>query len=125
MSAKTKNEIIKAEERLKTAMLGSDTKELDLLLSDELIFTNHLGQIMTKADDLNAHESGLLKIKSLDLSEKKMNISARYSIVSVKASICAEFNGEESETVLRFTRIWHKADNNSWQVAAAHSSAVI
>jgi len=33
-------------------MLKSDVNTLDELLSSDLVFTNHLGHLMTKQDDL-------------------------------------------------------------------------
>jgi hypothetical protein len=46
------------------------------LLSPELIFTNHLGQVLGKADDLAAHRSGLLRIEELRPSEQQVRASA-------------------------------------------------
>jgi hypothetical protein len=42
----TKSEIFAVEEKLRLAMLNSDVEALDELLSSELIFTNHLGQVL-------------------------------------------------------------------------------
>jgi len=39
-------EIIHSEARLRQAMLRSDLNVLDELLAPDLIFTNHLGQVM-------------------------------------------------------------------------------
>ncbi len=55
MSDTIETQILEAEEQLRQAMLASDVNALDDLLSPELIFTNHLGQVMGKQDDLAAH----------------------------------------------------------------------
>lgn len=63
-------------------MLDSDVKALDNLLASEMVFTNHLGQISDKQDDLAAHESGKFKIEVLNscdrhiLNETKDNYSS-------------------------------------------------
>jgi hypothetical protein len=57
-------EILEVEERLRQAMLASDASTLDELLAPELIFTNHLGQVLGKQDDLGAHQSGLVQISA-------------------------------------------------------------
>jgi len=41
-------QIVECEERLRQAMLQSDVAVLDQLLSPNLIFTNHLGMLMSK-----------------------------------------------------------------------------
>jgi ketosteroid isomerase-like protein len=119
------NSIIVIEDQLKTAMINSDVLVLDQLLSDDLIFTSHLGQIMSKQDDLEAHRSGFVKINSIDQAEQRIQLHDDMAIVSVLSRIQGEFGGEQSETDLRFTRIWKKSKNDSWQVIAAHSSAVL
>lgn len=116
--------IIALEDQLKTAMVNSDTVALDQLLDDDLIFTNHLGQIMSKNDDLEAHRSGFVKIKSIEQSECQIKSKENIAIVSVLSHIHGEFGGEESNVALRFTRIWQKNRNDEWQVIAAHSTFV-
>lgn len=63
-------EITEMELRLLQAMESSDTKELNELISEELIFTNHMGQILTKEADIQSHRSGLLKIGTLSASRQ-------------------------------------------------------
>jgi len=121
--ADTENQqIIKAEERLKLAMLNSDINELDKLLADQLIFTNHLGQILTKSDDLEAHKSGLLNINSINLDEQKILLAPNTIVVFVKAHIVGSYANETSESDFRFTRVWIKSKTEDWQVIAAHST---
>ncbi len=84
MNNSIETEIIKYEARLRQAMLRSDVKALDELLAPELIFTNHLGHLMTKKDDLEAHKSGTLKIEALTPSEENIQIIGDVAIVSVR-----------------------------------------
>ena len=116
------NGIIVLEDQLKTAMINSDICVLEQLLSDDLIFTSHLGQIMSKQDDLEAHRSGSVKINSIDQAEQRIQLHDDMAIVSVLSRIQGEFGGEQSESSLRFTRVWKKSNNNKWQVIAAHST---
>lgn len=115
-------QILALEEQLTTAIMNSDTVVLNHLLDDDLIFTNHLGQIMSKNDDLEAHRSGFVKIKSIKQSEYQIKPKENIAIVSVLSRIDGEFGGKESNAALRFTRIWQKNRNDDWQVTAAHST---
>ncbi len=45
---------------------------------------NHLAQLMTKQDDLEAHQSGMLKINEITFSDQKINIHNGVAIVSVQ-----------------------------------------
>lgn len=113
--------ITECEERLKQAMLQSDVTALDSLLATDLIFTNHLGQLMSKQDDLDAHRSGMLKIQSITLAEQRIKAFDAVAVVSVQAH---SFADEVSESDFRFTRVWRKSTKEAWQVVVGHSSRV-
>ena len=124
MSRPTYLQIEAYEERLRQAMLKSDLSALDELLAPDLIFTNHLGHLMTKNDDLEAHKSGALKIDEIKLSDQVVKVSGNVAVVSVQAYIAGKFGGEASESSIRFTRVWSKVSSERWQVIAGHSSLV-
>src|ERR1700724_1138922 len=72
MNGTVEAQILDAEDRLRTAMLNSDLAALDELLAPELIFTNNLGHLLGKEDDLVAYRSGMLKVKDLRPSEQRV-----------------------------------------------------
>jgi ketosteroid isomerase-like protein len=117
-------EILEAEERLRQAMLGGDVSVLDALLAPELIFTNHLGQVLGKEDDLNAHRSGLVKITELAPSDRQVLIKADVAVVSVQVHLAGSYAGVAAEADFRFTRVWARSTDETWQVIAGHSSIV-
>lgn len=57
MSVAGETEVIKAESRLRQAMLSSDIASMDQLISGELLSTNHLGRLLSKQADLCAPSS--------------------------------------------------------------------
>lgn len=124
MNNSTEAQIIEAEERLRRAMLDSDVNALEELLAPELVFTNHLGQVLGKQDDLNAHESGIFKIKALTASERRIQAIENVAIVTVKVHLVGNYEDTDFDSNLRFTRIWTLTSGGDWQVVAAHSSVV-
>jgi hypothetical protein len=117
-------QILQAEERLRLAMLSSDVNTLNELLAPELIFTNHLGQVLGKQDDLNAHQSGALKIQVLTPSEQGIQLKGNIAIVTVRVHLVGSYAGIASAQDFRFTRVWGLSTIDTWQVVAAHSSVV-
>lgn len=117
-------QILDAEALLAKAMLESDTVMLNRLLSDHLVFTNHLGQCLGKKDDLDAHESGLLHIAKLLVDNQQIALQKDTAIVFAKVTICGDYNGTPANGTFRFTRVWQMTDNHRWEVIAAHSSLV-
>ncbi len=125
MNQSIENQILECEDQLKQAMLYSDIAELDKLLATDLIFTNHLGQLMTKKDDLTAHKQKILKISKIVISDQKIKIYGDIAIVVAHAHIVARFNDEESENNFRFTRVWRRVSKNAWEIIAGHSGIVV
>ena len=123
MNNARESEIIKAEEKLRMAMVSSDVGVLDELLSPSLIFTNHLGQVISKSDDLEGHKQRDLVIENLKLSEQQIKLVGELAIVTVLAIISGSYKGSPANGNFRFTRVWAN-ENGAWQVVAGHSSIV-
>lgn len=124
MSTEFMQQIAVAEERLRLAVLASDLTALDELIAPELIFTNHLGHVLTKQDDVELHRTGLLKLHQLQPSETQVRASAQLAVVSVRMRVAGAYGGAPFEEDLRYTRVWRMAANGNWEIVAGHSSRV-
>lgn len=124
MSPTLEAQIVEAEDRLRAAMLSSDLGSLDELLAPDLIFTNHLGQLLGKDNDLAAYRSGMLKVKELIPSEQKIRITGEVAIVSVRMQLTGTYNGGPANGDFRFTRVWTLSPQKTWRVVAAHAGIV-
>lgn len=124
MSFELRSRIVELEEHLRQAMLDSEVSVLDELIAPELIFTNHLGQLVTKQDDLASHQSGLLQLKTLTPSEQHIQINHGFAIVSVLMHLLGAYEGTPIDFSIRYTRIWATAANGSMQIVAGHASAI-
>jgi hypothetical protein len=111
------------ESELQQAMLDSDVVLLAQLLADELVFTNHLGQRLSKQADLAAHASGLLKFTQLIPSEQAIVAYESFAVVSVVMHAAGVYANEAFSAKLRYTRIWART-TASWHLVAGHSSLV-
>lgn len=124
MPADLTHQISIAEDRLRQAMLASDYQALDELISDDLIFTNHLGQVFGKQADLNMHRNGTLKLHTLDPSEVRTQVTPHVAVVSVVMKVAGVFANVEFQECLRYTRVWQLTERYGWQILAGHSSRV-
>jgi ketosteroid isomerase-like protein len=126
MNGTMETQILEAEEQLRIAMLNSDVSALHELLAPDLIFTNHLGQLLGKKDDLEAHESGLLKVKELTPSELHVQLLEKGAVVSVRMRLSGTYGGSPADGDFRFTRVWAAAPpgKNRWHIVAAHATLV-
>jgi ketosteroid isomerase-like protein len=118
------SKILELEERLRFAMCNSDIDELDNLLADNLIFTNHLGQVVSKTEDLESHRKRIFVICSVSLSNQKIIDLGDSAVVTTQAEISGSYNGQPTAGKFRFTRVW---SNNGigWQVVVGHSCIIV
>ena len=112
------------EEKLRQAMSSSDIDMLSALLSDDLVFTTHTGVLISKQDDLEMHSSGDLEIKDIQVSDQKIMPYENIVIVTVRAEITGSYKGSSANGNFRFTRVWRKSSEETWQIIAGHASVV-
>ncbi|MGK5048875.1 nuclear transport factor 2 family protein [Janthinobacterium sp. GB4P2] len=124
MNALTEAQVLDAEERLRLAMMASDVAVLNVLLADDLLFTNHLGHLLSKHADLAAHEQRLLTITDLRASERHVRINGNVAVVSVRMQLTGSYHDVETHGDFRFTRVWTQDAAGALQVIAAHSGVV-
>lgn len=102
-------------------MLDSDLEVLDELLAPELIFTNHLGQMLGKEDDLAAHRSGVLRVRELKPSERVVLLLGDVAVVSVRMKLEGTYDENPANGDFRFTRVWALTSEKTLRVVAAHA----
>jgi ketosteroid isomerase-like protein len=112
------------EARLRQAILAGDVAELDQLIAEDLIFVGHLGQLISKAMDLTAYRSGLLKVEQLELSETEIRPLGEMAIVVTRSSLAGTYDGQAFAGDFRYTRIWQNT-GTGWQIIAGHCSAIV
>ncbi|MEO0409324.1 MAG: nuclear transport factor 2 family protein [Cyanobacteria bacterium P01_A01_bin.135] len=125
MDKLSESQIAELEARLRRAMLTSDVSELDALIAAELIFTSHLGQVVSKEEDLAMHRSGVLELTDLTLSEQRIRIYEGFAVVSVQAHLRGRYDGQALDEHIRYTRVWGKSSAGPLQIVAGHGSVII
>jgi ketosteroid isomerase-like protein len=111
------------EAALRQAQLAGDVRVLDRLVDDALVFTGPDGAVYGKQDDLDAHQSGVVRITRLEPSEERMQRFGRVAVVSVRMEMSGTFRGADFAGPFRYTRVWC-ARREGWRVVAGHVSAV-
>ncbi|MCH4168325.1 MAG: nuclear transport factor 2 family protein [Streptococcaceae bacterium] len=116
--------IIKAyEARLRKAMLNSDVEELNQLLSENLKFVNHFGQVVTKADDIKSHQTGEFSMTSIEIKSQDLYISDGAIITISDVELEVVIASQASSDHLIYTRVWQKIGND-WQVIRGQATQV-
>ncbi|MED4237247.1 nuclear transport factor 2 family protein [Priestia megaterium] len=115
--------VIEYEEMLRSAMLSNNVELLEELLSDELIFVNHLGEWLSKEEDINAHRSKSLDIAGIEVLEQEIKLFQELAVTITKVALNgslatgASIGGEYS-----YTRVWKDVEGKL-KVVSCHCSS--
>jgi hypothetical protein len=81
-------EIVALEAAIRAAQLAADVPALDRLIADELLFTGPDGRLGTKAQDLEAHGSGVVRFRAHEPEELQIRrVGADVAIVALRARL--------------------------------------
>jgi hypothetical protein len=111
-----------AEARLWQAQIDHDVRVIDALISPELLFTGHVGQMVTKDDDLAFHRAPTLHLTSITPVEKHIRLHDGFAVVSVLLHLVGTFEGVPIDQNMRYTRVWAPNVEGALQVVAGHMS---
>lgn len=117
-------EIVALEARLRLAQLRADVDELDRLIAEELLFAGPDGRLASKAQDLEAHRSGLMRFRTHRPRELRIRaIGADVAVASLLTDLAVEVAGRTMAGTYRYTRIWQR-DQAGWRVVAGQAAEV-
>jgi ketosteroid isomerase-like protein len=115
--------LLACETALREAQLAGDAAALERLVDDALVFTGPDGAVYGKADDLEAHRQGWVRITRLEPSEERVQRFGTVAVVSVRMEMAGTFKGTPFAGPFRYTRVWREGPGG-WRVVAGHVSAV-
>jgi ketosteroid isomerase-like protein len=118
-------EIVALEAQLRAAQLAADVPALDGLIGDELLFTGPDGQLGTKAQDLDAHGSGVVRFRSHVPEELRVRrVGADVAVATLRTRLEVEVAGTLVRGTYRYTRVWARESDGKWRVVGGHVSEV-
>lgn len=118
-------EIVALEARIRAAQLAANVDALDALIGEHLLFTGPDGRLGTKAEDLEAHRSGLVRFRSHVPKELRIRrIGTHVAVCALLAELSVEVNGTTTQGTYRYTRVWAQESTGPWRVVGGHVSQV-
>ena len=119
-------EIVVLEEQLRAAQLGGNVDALDRLVADDLLFTGPDGQLATKAQDLESHRSGAVRLLKHEPEELRVRrVSQDVHVAALRARLEVRVGGSIVSGSYRYTRVWASERGEPRRVVAGHVSLVV
>jgi Domain of unknown function (DUF4440) len=119
----SKQDIERLEAQLAQTMLGNDIAMLDLLLSDDLVFSGPDGVMVSKAQDLALHRAGDIIFTTYAIEELLVQSYDPIEIAHVKVKLAGNFKGEAFAGDFRYLRIYLK-QNEQWQIIGGQVTVI-
>ena len=117
----SEKEILSLEDKRYAAMTKGDFGALEALLHDQLLYTHSSGVTDSKAVWMDAMKSGRTVYKSVKQSDRKVRIYGDSALVTGKAAIEAEVNGQARSMRLVYLNVWTKTPQG-WKFVAWQST---
>lgn len=111
-----KNEVLRIEEERSQALQKGDAAALDRIYTKDLVYTNALGNVLTKAQHLADIRARNLKFTSFKHSDVEVRVHGSTGIVTGISTSLVEYNGITSSHPRRYVNVYVK-ENGQWRCA--------
>lgn len=118
-----KNQVLKVNDDVDEAIRAKDTDSLGRILSDDLDYTNQMGELITKAQWLSNIRSGKLTTVALRHQVVHVHVFRSAAVLVGLSKTTFVYKGVENNSPRRFTRVYVKQDG-AWRLVAQHVSAI-
>ncbi|MES2387613.1 MAG: nuclear transport factor 2 family protein [Bacteroidota bacterium] len=113
-----KEDIINHEKQLLNAMESGNVETLARLLHSQMVFTNHEGRVLSKAQDLSVHISGQLRFQQFFLKEQSIRLFGDTAVVNLVLYLSGTYEGKFFNGRFRYSRVWQQTDGRLQVIAA-------
>ena len=111
-----KDEVLKIEEDRNQALQKGDADALDHIYSDDLVYTNARGYVLTKAQHLADVRTRNLRMASFNHSDVEVRVHGNTGIVTGTSTSLVEYKGVASSSPRRYVNVYVK-ENGLWRCA--------
>jgi ketosteroid isomerase-like protein len=114
-------EILDLEDKRFGAMIKGDSRALDAMVHEQLLYTHSSGNTDTKPSWLESMKSGRTKYKTVNCSDRKVQIFGDMALITGRAAIEVEIGGQPRSLRLSFLDAWTKTPQG-WKFVAWQST---
>lgn len=121
-SGTAEREVMRVYQSWVKAASKGDVAVLKRVYADEYSFTDHLGRVTTKEQEIN-FPYDQMTVESWDSDDVKVRVYGGFAVLTSRESLKGHHQSEEFSGQYRFTFIFLKRDGR-WQIIAAQSTRI-
>ena len=108
-NTKSQQEVRKAIEKYRTALLQRDIPALEKIWADDYVFVNASGDVLTKAQRLANVKSGATTLDSIKEEEEIIvRVYQNSAVATSRVTIKGQYEGQSTSGQYRSTHVWVK-----------------
>jgi ketosteroid isomerase-like protein len=119
-----KHEIDQLEEAWRSAVLKSNTAQMENLLADDYMAITSSGTLQTKQQALDNLRSGRTHFTQLDISDRKVRFYGATALVTSLAEIKGTTSEGDISGSYRYTRVYVRNAQGAWKVVSFEVSRI-
>jgi len=120
----SEQEVRKAIEKYRTALLQRDIPALEKIWADDYVFVNASGEVLTKAQRLANAKSGATTLDSIKEEESIMvRVYQNSAVATSRVTIKGQYSGQPTTGQYRSTHVWVKG-SEGWQLVSNQLTAL-
>jgi len=120
----SEQEVRKAIEKYRTALLQRDIPALEKIWADDYVFVNASGEVLTKAQRLANAKSGATTLDSIKEEESIMvRVYQNSAVATSRVTIKGQYSGQPTTGQYRSTHVWVKG-SEGWQLVSNQPTAL-
>ena len=120
----TTDEILKVDEERNQALQKGDVATLDRIYSDDLVYANATGALLTKAEHLADLKARKLNFRSFKHDDVKVVVQGDTGILTGISTSAVDYHGTISSSPRRFLNIFARKDGR-WLCVAHFETPVV
>jgi ketosteroid isomerase-like protein len=120
----TRHEIEQLEDSWRNAVLKGNIAAMDALLADDYMAITPTGILQSKEQALDNLRSGMIRFKSIDLSDRKIRLYGTTALVTSRAEVTATGPDGDVSGSYRYTRVYVRDPHGAWRIVSFEANKI-
>jgi ketosteroid isomerase-like protein len=120
----TRHEIDHLEDDWRQAVLTKNVAALDALLADDYMAITARGMLQSKDETLTSLRNGVVRIKSIEFSDRKVRFYGTTALVTSRAEVTGTTGEGDISGSYRYTRVYVRDDKGAWRIVSFEASKI-